>query len=511
MQSPNNTLLHGNRHSSTRIVPLLLTGCFVLFSLWLGWVGWLDSDDRRHVEGGLGWFREFPYLPRSHGEFRHLITIPLGLTFRLFGVSEWSLVLPNLMYFAGVLLLTYLWVGRFFGRGVSILAILIIASVPVFVIQTTVVFSDITELFFVALSMWLFLAARDRTDGVGLLVLSGMAVGCAWLTRETTIALIITYGILFLAGQVMPRQRYFLLGVGFAIVVIAEAALMYYLTGNPLYRYQEILSARQEFGYRGPIEGELFDGNGNIHVSRLLDPVLALFVNHESGIIYFVFIPAAIWLWRNPPLSGEMLRVARVWSLLAGVWLIAVPIMLTNMHPRYFTVATYVAAIICAIWIVYGVLPQRRWLAGVLSVSLLASGFLAIYVDNRNPLFGERALKVLLLTQPGIVHTDPETARRSKFLLQLDDLDKRVSPEAPAPGALYYYNPNRERFIRKSGLDPKEFVPPPGWTKVWELEEPPRVLGTILQKASLAEWIHPSLYRRFSQPNRPVAAYRVTD
>jgi len=497
--------------SSRKAGPLILASAFVLYTLWLAWVGWLDSDDHRHVDGGLGWARDFPYLPQHHGEFRHLITIPMGLAFRLFGVSEVTLILPQIIYYAATLLLTYFWVGRAFGQRSSLLALLIMASLPVFAIQATVVFSDITELFFVVVSLWLFIVAKDRQDSGWLVFVSGVAAGLAWLTRETTIALILTYGVLFLAGWGVPRNRYFIMAAGFLVVVLAEALLMFVMTGDPLYRYAKLLSARQGFSYRGEIQGEVFDGIGNVHVSRWLDPLLALYVNHEFGIIFIIFVPALIWLWRRPQLAGDMLAVARVVSVLGGIWFVAAAVMLANMHPRYFTVTAYSAAIICALWIVYGVWPRRRAIAALLALALVGSGITAIYMDNRNPLVGERGLKEFLLTHQGIVHTDPETARRAGFLLWLDGLEKRVSTDPPPAGSVYYYNPNRERDIKSAKLDPRDYAPRKGWTLLWQKNEPEKLLGVILRKLGIADTIHPSLFKRLSQPNQPVAAYRVAD
>ena len=497
--------------SIRRAGPLLLAGAFVLYTLWLAWVGWLDSDDHHHVDGGLGWYRDFPYLPQHHGEFRHLIAIPMGISFRLFGVSEVTLILWQLVYYAATLLLTYLCAGRAFGQRASLLALLVMASLPVFAIQATVVFSDITELFFITLSFWLFVAATRDPENRAMLWVSGAAVGCAWLTRETTIALILTYGLLFLKGWGIQRTRYFLLGAGFAVVVLAEAAFMYSMTGDPLFRYREILSARQTFSYHGEIQGDLFDAVGNVHVSRWLDPILALFVNHEFGILFIMSIPAVLWLLRNPPLSAEARGVARVLVLLGAIWFLASSLMLANMHPRYFTVTAYAASLVCALWIVCGVWPKRRAVAAILGTVLIGVGLMSIYVDNRNPLVGERGLKELLQTHSGVVHTDPETARRAGFLLWLDGLDNRVSMEAPVAGRLYYYNPNRERDLVNAGRDPKAYAPRAEWARVWEKREPERLLAIILRKSGLANKIHPSLYKRLGEPNRAVAAYRVTD
>jgi len=488
-----------------------LAGAFAVWTLWLAWVGWLDSDDHRHIDGALGWFREFPYLPQSHGEFRHLVTIPAGLAFRLFGVSEATLILPNLAYYFGTLILTYVWASRAFGWQASLLAIAIMASAPVFAIQASVVFSDITELFFVAVSFWLFVQAGRARDARFLLLISGIAAGCAWLTRETTIALIATYGLVWLRGRFIARSAYVYLGLGFFLVLLAEAAFMFYMTGNPLYRYTEILAARQTFRYHGAVQGDMFDAVGNVHVSRVLDPFLVLFVNHEFGILFILLIPALVWLFRAPRLPGEMLGTARLLALLAAVWFCASAVMLANMHPRYFTVSAYAAAIICALWLIHGVSPRSKTLAALMAAAVLAIGVFAIYLDNRNPLFGERSLKELVQMQPGVVFTDPETARRAGFLLWMDGLQARVSDQKPVPGSIYYYNPNRERDLAENRQDPKHYQPHAQWSKVWQKEEPRRPLGAVLELAGIADKVPPGLYRRLVQPNRQVSAYRVSE
>lgn len=341
--------------------------------------------------------------------------------------------------------------------------------------------------------------------------MSGVAAGCAWLTRETTIALLATYGLLFLAGWGMPRRRYWLIVAGFAAVLIAEAAFMYAMTGNPLHRYVKLLSARQGFSYRGEMQGELFDGIGNVHLSRWLDPLLALYVNHEFGLLFFVLVPAVVWLFRRPPLPPSMLTAVRLLGMLGGLWFLASAAMLANMHPRYFTVTAYCAAVICALWICYGLWPNRRWLAIGATAVLILGGLASIYVDNRNPLMGERALKDLLAVEQGVVHTDPETARRAGFLLGIAGLEQRVSTERPVRGDIYYYNPNRERDIKSSGKDPRDYMPQAGWTLIWQQQEQERFSGIVLRKLGLADKLHPSLFRRLSQPNRPVSAYRVGD
>jgi hypothetical protein len=70
------------------------------------WVGYLDSDDKNHLAGAFGWFYDPPYVAKYHGELRHFIAIPIAICFKLFGINEASIVIPNLVYFAVLVVLT---------------------------------------------------------------------------------------------------------------------------------------------------------------------------------------------------------------------------------------------------------------------------------------------------------------------------------------------------------------------------------------------------------------------
>src|SRR3546814_16242843 len=65
----------------------------------------------------------FPYVGPLHPSLRHLIVIPLGMSFRLFGVNEARVILPSLLYYAGLLAVTYVLLARFTNRHSAFLEI----------------------------------------------------------------------------------------------------------------------------------------------------------------------------------------------------------------------------------------------------------------------------------------------------------------------------------------------------------------------------------------------------
>jgi len=104
--------------SLERFYPLILI-VITIASLWFAWVGWLDSDDKRHVVEGIGWYEQFPYVGPLHPSLRHPIVFPLGMSFRLFGIKEVSVILPNLLYYAGLLAVTFVFLARFTNRHIA--------------------------------------------------------------------------------------------------------------------------------------------------------------------------------------------------------------------------------------------------------------------------------------------------------------------------------------------------------------------------------------------------------
>ena len=485
-------------------VILLVTALTLTFA----WVGWLDSDDKNHLVGAYGWMNDFPYLAKTHAALRHTIAIPVGTSFRIFGVSEFSLILPNLLQYFATVLITWSFVRRSFGDNVSLLACALIATVPLFPIFASVVFTETTELFYLMLSFWFFHEATLRSNKVIWLIGAGLSAGLAWLTRETTAALLMLYAVLFLYGYGMPRKLYWIVAGAFLVVAGGEALLMTVLADNPLYRYEIVLGKQGAIIYKGGIEGEVFNRIGNVAVHPVIDPLLVLFANHEFSLLFYLSVPAFIWGWRGGELTVAQRNTLRLLISWAVIWFLFVSLVLTNLHQRYYTVCAYVAAIVTAAWLVKGLSPGKPRLAIYLSLTILCVNLLAIYIDNRNQLFGERSLVALLETTGEDVYTDPVTHRRALFFLENAGVEKRVHSTIPPQGSLFFYNPNRMRAWKAKKLEWPSYGPDADSQLIWERSEGRKISGILLERMGLDDYLPESIYRRLNQPNLPVLAYR---
>jgi hypothetical protein len=307
----------------------------------------------------------------------------------------------------------------------------------------------------------------------------------------------------------MPRARYWIMAGGFLPLLALEALAMWGMTGNPFYRYTIMLFSREHFNKKGEVAGDIFNRLGNVNVNPVIDPVLALFVNHEFALLFFFAVPLAVWGWRSKALPATEREVSRILTVLAVIWFLLVAVGMLNLHPRYFTVTAYAAAIIVAIWL-YRMLAARRLVLGLAAIVVLfGTNLTAIYLDNRNPLFGERSLRAYLEANEVQVRTDPITARRAEFLLTIDGREGLVSGGEPQPGDLYFYNPNRVAEIKRQELDPRDYAPDPAWELVWKAEEARRMAGILVEQLGLNGYLNQGLLRRLNAPNQPVAVYRV--
>jgi 4-amino-4-deoxy-L-arabinose transferase-like glycosyltransferase len=414
-----------------------------------------------------------------------------------------------MIQYLGIIWITWSFLRRCLNEQVALLACLLIATVPLFPIFASVVFTETTELFYVALSFWLFHGATLRDRKILWLFGAGLSAGLGWLTRETTAALLLFYGILFLIGFGIPRRYYWIMAGGFLLVAGAEALIMATLTGDPLYRYEVVLSKQGNIHYKGGVEGDVFNRIGNFSVHPAIDPILVLFANHEFSLLFYVAIPAAIWCWHAPNLPAQQRNILRLLLTLAVLWFFFVSIMLTNLHQRYYTVCAYAAVILVAAWLVYGLPRISKRLPVLVLVTLFGANFFAIYIDNPNQLFGERSLVKFIESSEENIHTDPFTLRRASFFLSNAGFENRVNSSPPTSQSLFFYNPKRAATWIKKNPGSTAYLPDASWELIWENSEGRKISGIVLEQLGLNGSLPPSIYRRLNMPNEPVAVYRV--
>src|SRR5262249_3286059 len=174
---------------------LALLVALVGFTSWLGYVGFLGSDDGSYSEAAIGWLDHFPYVGINHWALRHAVVLPVALSFWLGGINEVSMMLPTKIYLLLLILLTYGCLSILIERRTALVAAAIIALTPIFILPSSPS-DDLVECFLVAASFWAFYLGSGPRINRALLVLSGICAGLAFVTRETGGIIALFYSIL---------------------------------------------------------------------------------------------------------------------------------------------------------------------------------------------------------------------------------------------------------------------------------------------------------------------------
>ena len=489
---------------SRNIILLVITSILLIS---FGWVGYIASDDILYAHGARGWLNHMPYVGDTHWSLRHTFVLPVAISFAVFGESEYSLVLVTTAYFLALLLLVYWMVAKVFNANIALATSILIAATPLFTVSASIAGADISELFFVTLSLFLFYSATQRTNAANIFFLAGIAAGFAWLTRETSIGLLLLYAVLFLIGYKAPRRLYWVLAAGFALIACAELLYYWVLQGDPLYRlWIDIDQGRSRgLAIKTP-------GTGNIEIIPLLNPVLAIFLNDEFGLLYYLALPAAIWGWNTKgPLTDSQHSFLRLTIGLALSWFITKGYLIPGRDlPRYYCVTTLCAAIIVSIWLTKALLPHHPKITVLTATLLIVTNIVAIYVSNREPLFGEKTLVRLAAETSEQIYTDPKTFGSAYFLLRTKGLDEKVSKKIPPADSLYFYEPNNVLQDTRPPGYAEKYRPKKNWKLIRKIPSKRKITGYVIEYLQLKTLVPPRIWQRLNSPNQAVALYRTS-
>lgn len=479
----------------------------VVVAIYLTFVGYLESDDLFYYSGAMGWLTHFPYVGSNHWSIRHCIVLPMALGFKLFGQSEATLLLPSLCYACFLLILLGSIAGYLAGWKAGWLAVALSGTTPAIATGASFVATDIPEAFFVIASIWSWHLGRElRQDRF--MVLSGLAAGCALITRETTVALLLFYVAQFVFGRGRGFRAYLLLAVGLVAVVAADWLYLYHMSGDPLYRIHMALKGAQGDGPQLETVGDTASGVdrfGTIALPTLLRPFGAIFLNQNYGILFWFAVPAATWLSMRG--SGEAKQSARAFLGFAGTWFVVSSYVLAKwlwVIPRYYIVGV-ILVIPLAIWL-SNLMSRRPLTATIVCLLLLGSGLTLDFGSTVGVMAGERGLVAFVQAHPGVIHTDPATARGASWLLAQSGLENRVSTDLPASGELYYFDSRPRRPI--PALWPLREIPS-NWTELYSKMYPTKWTSAIVQNLGISSLLPPGLRVKIDPPPLKIGVYRV--
>lgn len=461
------------------------------------WVGFLGSDDTLYWAGAGGWLAHGLFLGDNHWALRHTLVIPMAVTRALLGNGLPALLLPSLLYAVGVLVVAVIWTHRVAGLAAAAAAASLVVTCPQFILLASVANVDVVEMFFILLAFMLIHRAMVvPTPSVPRLVLAGMCLGLAMLSRETSAFAVVAIGLLFLAGYGMRRLYFFLIGGGFVAVVGLERLYLWWLSGGDML-YREKIALNHD----ATINRWLPQGAGVPLIHPLIDPITMLLLNHNFGLLTWIGVPLVIWLMRRGALSTVTKRFATLTMVLAATWAVIAAGWWTelNLMPRYFLLPAVLVSMLAGVALALLWQRGRQRLAALLGGALVVANVLCMWIDNRNYMYGEHELIAIAARVTAPIHTDPTTLRRSDLLLQWQGTANHVTDTPPGPGDLFYLNPAWPD-APKPGAD---------WVVVEHHGLPPTI-GQIVAHALLPRrLLSPSLLRELGRGAPDVTLYRL--
>lgn len=386
----------------------LLAGTAVLYLWNLGAIGWANAFYSAAAQAGSQSWKAFLF---GSSDPVNSITIdkppmalwPMGLSIRLFGLSGWSILVPQALM--GVASVALLWdaVRRRFGGSAGLIAGLVLALTPLAVAIFRYNNPDALLVLLMIGAVWAVLRAVD--DGrTRWLVLCGVLVGCGYLTKQLQVALVmpalaITY---LVAGPPKLARRLWQLAVGLLAAVVAAgwwvatvqlwpSADRPWIGGSQHNSILELTFAYNGFGRLTgdepgstgafPLGRDAAGGPGDEAVrvwgepgpGRLLQPAQVGQISWLLAAALILLVALLVWRWRAPRTD-----VQRTSVLAWGLWLVITAVVFSFMagifHP-YYTVALApaIAALIGIGVVVMWRLRDRLWAQALLAAAAAAT------------------------------------------------------------------------------------------------------------------------------------------
>ncbi|GAA4547044.1 glycosyltransferase family 39 protein [Pseudonocardia xishanensis] len=329
-----------------------------------------------------------------------------GLAVRIFGLSSWSILVPQALMGIGAVALLYATVRRTSGHAAGLLAGTVLALTPV----ATLIFRfnnpDALMVLLLVAAVWATL--RGSADGrTRWLVLAGVFLGFGFLTKMLQAFVIVPAlaGLWLLAAPTgIGRRIRDLVVAGVAMVVSAgwwvlvvelwPAAARPYIGGSQTNSVLELVLGYNGFGRltgdeTGSVGGGAGGGWGRTGITRLFGSEMGA---EASWLLptALILLGALVWLTRRRPRTDPVRAAVIAW----GGWLLITGLLFSYMagiiHP-YYTVALApaIGALVgigaVELWRIRSTTAARVLLA--LSTAV-AAGWGFLLLDGRQPWLG---------------------------------------------------------------------------------------------------------------------------
>ena len=188
-----------------------------------------------------------PLYGNSINAIRSMITIPVALSFKLFGVNVLSASLYPLLCSLITITATF-YIGKILvNEHLGLLSAAILSFFPVDIAFSTQLVPTIPVTMFMTLSIALFLYAGNNDNRV-LFFLSGVMAGFSYLANIMTFIIIFSIALSYLIIERKIKKEYFIVIAGFLLIFSMECFFMFLNTGDLLHRLDVIHETEKMIG-----------------------------------------------------------------------------------------------------------------------------------------------------------------------------------------------------------------------------------------------------------------------
>ena len=215
------------------------------------------------------------------------IVYATALSYRLFGINDFSSVLFPLMTSIGSIILIYYFGKLLFNEKTGLMASFLMAFFPLDLVYSARLLSDIPSAFFMSLGVYIFLRSEMKpknSENRMIYFLSGVSIGIGYLIRETAL-LISLFFIIYILYKRKIRKKYFFVVLGVIFIFAVESLIFLKLTGDPLFR----INASQKYLIEASLSHNFFQ-RLDFPIGLLAYPYMLLTNNLIFLFYIFIFI-----------------------------------------------------------------------------------------------------------------------------------------------------------------------------------------------------------------------------
>ena len=338
---------------------------------------------------------------------------PTALSYKLFGINDFSSALFVLLTSIGSIILIFYFGRLLFNEKIGLIAAFLMSFFPLDVVHATKLGSDIPSAFFMALGVYAFLYSEKGDKiayGSGYL-LSGLLIGIGYLIRESAL-LIALFFVTYIAYKRKIKKEYFLVPLGVLMVFALESFVFFGLTGDPIYRFV----SSQQYNAKAVIEHNYF-GRLDFPTGLLHYPWLFLTNSLLAPFYIFIFISMLYSLAQKKKETSAIL----LWLIPLILYMSFGSASLTRYIPfravdRYTSIVT-IPAILLLSFLLSEKKPMVKKLTPLFLILLLLISIVAVNLrEDRNLLASLRQAYPELENLDKTVYTDSRSIQALNYI-----------------------------------------------------------------------------------------------